>query len=239
MKDERLKKYFDPTIVGPGVWFVFHQMSLFAENNQVSLSFVEDFIKLLCLRFPCLDCRGHMRNMFNIHNFDFRGPSGLFNYSYMIHDKVNKRLGKTSPHFEYIRQIYEYGENENSPYRILDSIGPGVWWVLHATAQFSPDMLDMIITILRSSKIFDPWVCHFDILFFENAKDTVPGSQKPYFIWSFHNKINKLMGKPELPFGPVYDFFKNDSGCDDCGNNSGGSNKHLLHVNRPIHILPL
>lgn len=237
MGEEALKQYFEPTNVGPGVWFAFHQIAMSAENYQIQTSYVENFITILCMRFPCLECRGHMRNMFNIHNFDNKGPFGLFSYSYMIHDKVNRRLGKTSPPASVIRKAY-YGDGSN----VIDKnkLGPGIWWVMHTLAQQSPDMLSQFISMIIGSQILKGWTHHLYDFLITVRDNNIPPSQKPFAVWSFHNKINEYLGKDKIAYEPVYNFFKNDEGCGNCGHGGGaeGFGSHLLSKNMPIYFMP-
>nr|QQV29636.1 disulfide oxidoreductase [Kaumoebavirus] len=74
------------------------------EQREVFLQFLHSLATLL----PCAECQQHFTELISSYPPDpFLGDSEkLFRWSYDIHDAVNKRKGKKTPAYHYIRSFY-------------------------------------------------------------------------------------------------------------------------------------
>lgn len=106
-------------IFGPPLWTSLHLMSFaYPEqtNDKQLKQNVYNFFKNLGAMLPCTSCRDHFNK--NFDNVDLmKNLDGRENFSrwvYMLHDTVNKQLGKKSPPFEEIKAKYMKLKNENT-----------------------------------------------------------------------------------------------------------------------------
>lgn len=103
----------DPTIIGPGIWFVIHRTARDAVNGET----INEFISLmnrLRYSFPCQKCRRHIDEYMSTHPFepffnltDREGIKiGMFKWSWLFHNAVNTRLGKPYVDFETALRLF-------------------------------------------------------------------------------------------------------------------------------------
>ena len=91
---------------GPSVWKTIHSMA--AAYDPSNKSAYGMFVNSLPDLLPCQQCREHLKEnlkklpvelyLDNRHN--------LFFWSYVLHDTVNKSLGKTSPPYDQVKKEY-------------------------------------------------------------------------------------------------------------------------------------
>lgn len=107
------KKKFVMNIIGPGIWYSIHLKGALATTDYLKDMF-EEYINELCDNFPCKKCKKHFREFLDknpIKNYrniidKFGEDIGLFKWSWMFHNDVNKRLGKDLIDYELAYQIY-------------------------------------------------------------------------------------------------------------------------------------
>lgn len=119
---DEYKLVTDPKIIGPGVWYNIHTKAKLA----VDASTKEDFIKEMYFQyhnFPCLNCRNHIQEYMETHPIepfytliDENGKDvGLFKWTWLFHNTVNKRLNKKYMDWETAYNIYNLGESSIKP----------------------------------------------------------------------------------------------------------------------------
>lgn len=120
------KHMSDPTVIGPGTWYVLHTMAA----NVSSLNDLHEAIKsfsVLIDNFKCMNCRGHAQKYKSEHNLvgvihckhkDHVGgiEMCLFKWSVDFHNFVNARLNK--PIVNYL-DAYPY--YKDSQYDVCES----------------------------------------------------------------------------------------------------------------------
>jgi hypothetical protein len=104
--------FADPVKVGPGIWFKLHTDAVTAVTDALKESFIIN-TNAVCNNFKCKTCQPHFRNFIDTHPFkdywnirNAKGEDiGMFQWTWELHNKVNKVLGKYEPTLE---ESYEY-----------------------------------------------------------------------------------------------------------------------------------
>jgi len=98
--DVAFDKLSDPTIIGPGVWYVTHLKAKNATDGAKIQEFI-DYMHLLADNFSCKTCRKHINQYIKDHPFedliyfnDENGRIGMFKWAWMFHNAVNTRIKK-------------------------------------------------------------------------------------------------------------------------------------------------
>lgn len=94
---------------GPAVWKTIHIFC--ASYNKGKEKELRKFIETLPHLLPCEACREHLKeNLKNLRIDNYLDNNhSLFLWSYLLHDIVNKQLGKQSPDYNTIKSIYFKG----------------------------------------------------------------------------------------------------------------------------------
>jgi hypothetical protein len=79
----------DPRIFGPSFWGALHLACFHADNPDK----VRDFINLYQYVLPCQGCRNHFAQVLKDYPIPETNEE-LFDWSVMVHNVVNDRLGK-------------------------------------------------------------------------------------------------------------------------------------------------
>ncbi|ADB04082.1 disulfide oxidoreductase [Cannes 8 virus] len=92
---------------GPCLWRTIHSFAA-TYTPQQSQAFM-NFISGLQSLIPCVSCRANFKK--NLAELPpLRGyldsREKAFYWTYLLHDKVNKELGKKSPPFQKVREVY-------------------------------------------------------------------------------------------------------------------------------------
>lgn len=152
-------------IFGRHGWNLIHNMAA-TEDSQV-----KDFLLTLPYVLPCSGCRDHLGDLYDEHPVP---NSGFKQYTYMIHDKVNKSIGKVSPSYE------EYLKTERPK---------PIWHFIHSVTFGYPEK-------------YDPEISPHFMKFFQTINKFVPGLQKEDFqsrtrlikvVFEIHKKISPSM----------------------------------------------
>jgi len=101
-----INKLSDPTVVGPGTWWLTHMKGKDATNDKLIEEFI-DHMYFLAENFSCKNCRKHINQYMETHPFDdlrnLRNEDGerigMFKWSWLFHNAVNTRIGK--PHVDW------------------------------------------------------------------------------------------------------------------------------------------
>lgn len=94
---------------GPTIWKTIHIMALSYTPDKKD--HFKKFINELQYLLPCEECRHHLRQNLKILPIDdyLQNNHQAFMWSYMLHDIVNKQLGKKSPKYEDVKMMYIKG----------------------------------------------------------------------------------------------------------------------------------
>lgn len=88
----------DPNVWGPSFWFVLHTVSFnYPEHpNYVIKRTHHDFYRIIQHILPCKACRKHYKELFNAYPIEpfLTSRQSLMSWVVMIHNQVNKRIGK-------------------------------------------------------------------------------------------------------------------------------------------------
>ena len=107
--------FADPVKVGPGVWFKMHIDAIKAITDSLKKAFIID-INAVCDNFKCKKCQPNFRKFIDTHPledywhiYDSKGRDiGFFQWTWEMHNQVNKFLKKYEPTLE---EAYEYFAN--------------------------------------------------------------------------------------------------------------------------------
>lgn len=99
----------DPKVFGPGMWYTIHVSSM-----QMGEDCYIKYIKSLIPKIPCKKCRDHameyiqgnpIDNFTNIKDKDGE-LIGMFKWSWIFHNTVNQKLGKSIIDFNTAYNFY-------------------------------------------------------------------------------------------------------------------------------------
>jgi len=98
----------DPKVIGPGIWTTIHLLAI--KDHELFKS----YIKFLQLNFPCIICRNHINEYVNnnpIEKVDLDQDVNIehknfFKWSWMFHNEVNIKLGKSYMGWSTAYKIY-------------------------------------------------------------------------------------------------------------------------------------
>lgn len=77
-----------PNIWGPNLWGTLHLLCL---TGTITPNFVQEFTSAI----PCSMCSGHFSQLVSENPLpETQDPSVLFEWSVLLHNKVNEKLGK-------------------------------------------------------------------------------------------------------------------------------------------------
>lgn len=110
------KRYTDPKIFGPGIWFVLHTEAVRCTDDKKK----EEFIKLvnsLHENFRCEKCKLHFGKFIDRHPlksywsiYKNKVDVGFFKWTWELHNEVNVYLKKSTVSFD---EAYDYYDGKN------------------------------------------------------------------------------------------------------------------------------
>jgi len=109
--------FSDPIKIGPGIWFKIHIDAINAVTDPLKEAFVIN-INAVCDNFKCKKCQPHFRKFIDTHSFekywnvlDSKGRDiGFFQWTWELHNQVNRFLKKYEPSFEEAYEFYSNSE---------------------------------------------------------------------------------------------------------------------------------
>jgi hypothetical protein len=105
--------YFDPKIIGPGVWYTLHTLAKECDNGNTPGLFIK-VLKIIVYTFKCEKCRFHAVNYIKKNQPEFLILSNRQPCSYYInqfHNTVNIRLGKPVYTHKESNRLYKTSKN--------------------------------------------------------------------------------------------------------------------------------
>lgn len=209
-----LNRYHKAEVIGPGVWLTLHIYSyLIGKSPKAKLADLFRLIVFIRKYFPCVECRGHFNTMCDqFLNFDNITEQNIFLKIYHCHKRVNDRLGKITPPYSLVEEQYEhiaqtYYSNPNSFFRDIRDNGPGMWWLLHATAEKDPYLTNLLWSLYQH---------HYPSQYIRDEMEgysSMMTGNLTHDIWNVHSVVNQKLGKPNISEKMVGRFFRSDSGC--------------------------
>lgn len=105
--------FTDPARIGPGIWFKLHIDAVIATSDVLKEAFIVN-VNALCDNFKCKKCQGHFRKFIDTHPlrnywsiFDnSKRDIGFFQWTWKLHNQVNKFLNKYQPSLEEAYNFY-------------------------------------------------------------------------------------------------------------------------------------
>jgi hypothetical protein len=119
-EDSIPEKYRNSTQFGPGSWFSLHTYAANSFSAERKAAFI-DFVNIITSNLKCHICRGHAIQyvtanppalMYNLQDPDGR-EIGLFKWTWIFHNAVNRRLGYPEMSFDDAYRIFNpYNQNQ-------------------------------------------------------------------------------------------------------------------------------
>ena len=190
---------------GPPYWTCVHVLcSKYKPSQKDDILIVILYLMYLMI---CEICRDHLKQIFKEFPPDqyLTNADSLFLWSYMIHDKVNKTLGKTSPSLAEMKKKY-YSMTS-------DDYANSFWIMIHATCiayrpktkNYMKSWLQSLINILpdqKWKKSSHEYIKTVDINMFLKCREDM-------LFWSycFHDYINDSVGKKSPSYREVKSYY--------------------------------
>lgn len=116
----RLRRFKDPKIIGPGVWWMGHQSCADAVKSGTYEDYVDAYKTLHKIRtkFPCGTCVAHIEEYCSHKPLEFYKPDptkahdakGLALWFYELHNNANRFTGNESEDYENVETFFETEE---------------------------------------------------------------------------------------------------------------------------------
>ena len=204
-----MEAYHKADNIGPGVWYIFHMLAYEISYDGSPRKNINDLIDHIRSHFPCLECRGHFKNLTDNNPLVESTTSQIFQKVYIYHKIVNGRLNKDTPKFETILEIFEKEDEYMLSFYSMDKSSMGIWWVLHSLAAKNKTLFLIIIDLLRRRMAHDKSKEMLINATFLNREDY------PRDVWLLHSSINEMFDKENLNEETVITFFDTDEVCSD------------------------
>ena len=91
---------------GPSAWRAMHSMAATYDPDHAEA--FRSYINSLVGALPCIACRRHWAENLRAYPVDnyLDRRENLFFWTYLMHDQVNKQLGKVSPPYDSVVAMY-------------------------------------------------------------------------------------------------------------------------------------
>lgn len=186
----------------PASWKTIHCLAAGYRSHQAQdfINFMYSFTKCLCCEKCCENAIGEMKAI-PLEDKYLKNNENLFLWTYLLHDAVNRRLGKTSPPYEEVKSIYfkRLGMYDESKQTKNTFWGSSAWKTIHcAAACYKP----------HKAKYFQDFIysfvqCLCDDEYIQNTMKEIKNNplegkyldnNDNLFLWSYllHDSINRL-----------------------------------------------
>lgn len=206
---------------GPSAWCMIHTTAtVYSKENKHSFI---NFISSLPFLLPCDVCRTHLQEnlkMMPLTDKYLASSDSLFLWSYLLHDTVNKQLGKQSPMYNIVYNNYYANKNNNAFW------GPCYWRAIHSfAANFKPqpDIIQAFKNFIYSLAGIIPCIhCRKNYTLYLTQiplNDSYFKDAHTLFLWSYllHDRVNRALGKNSPPFEMIKAEYFNVNVCNSCG----------------------
>lgn len=97
---------FSPETYGPGAMYAYHLMARHAKTES-DVNAVIYLTKLFSKKFKCEKCRKHFKKIIKKYNIEeYSNKDKIFEYTVIIHNVINKVLGKKQYSLDEANKIY-------------------------------------------------------------------------------------------------------------------------------------
>jgi len=104
-----LDNYNNNSLWGPCFWRMIHSFAAsYRPSPEIKAAFIQ-FIYALPGIIPCETCKAQFMDTLNripLTDSQFTSAGSLFLWTFLVHDDINKKLGKNSPSYEEVKNIY-------------------------------------------------------------------------------------------------------------------------------------
>lgn len=200
---------------GPSYWYVLHTSSFSypLEPTSVHKKITVDFLNLLPSLLPCPTCRDHARDFIQKSNLNaaVQSREQLIEFYVTFHNAVNARLNKPPVSFEQAKTMY---------HQLHPGWGPPYWFFYHMTAltyKDSPTVGERarMQAFMEACHLLLPtWTAQqLTSNYMRSRRDQLSwaclNKTNLFFFWyTFHNHVNKMLGRAELSFERVKDMYR-------------------------------
>ena len=191
---ERIKAKMAET--GPELWKMLHVFAYFWKGKKTSAI---KFLGFFSRKILCGQCRSDWQKIVSELPPDLKTDESLFAWTVLVHNEVNKKLGK--PELSLDEAIQLYKDEKRLPSYLGESPkewGPGLWDLLHNRA-FSVKSLDSELEwvsgeftdLIPDEEVREHWRNFIKI----SPPDL--SSPENYLMWTInvHNLVNLALGK--------------------------------------------
>jgi len=99
-----------PDVWGPRLWGVLHTLCL---TGTITPEFVQEFAHII----PCPSCAMHFRDL--LEAFPFENALDKFEWSVLVHNQVNERIGKPTISVQKARDVWSRRTSPQFDFKIL------------------------------------------------------------------------------------------------------------------------
>jgi hypothetical protein len=200
---------------GPSYWYVLHTSSFSYPLQPTSTHKKNtiDFLNLLPSLLPCPNCQNHAREFIQKSNLQsaVQSREKLIEFYVTFHNAVNSRLNKPQVSLEQAKNMYHH---------LHPSWGPPYWFFFHMTAltyKESPttnerikmqSFLEMCYILLPTWSAQQVTSNYMKAKYEQLVWACLNKSNLFFFWYTFHNYINKTLGRSELSFERVKDMYR-------------------------------
>jgi hypothetical protein len=189
------------------VWRCIHGLAVTYDPKYKE--YFKKFLKSLTIIFTCHKCRKNLISNLQILKVDpyLKSSTLLFQWTYLLHDLVNRELGKKSIPINSIEPEYLKLKNKYNWDRFLSGC---IWRMIHGfavTYDMSDEMKEGYKLFINSLVEMLPTVYKNNIKRFikQYPIDQYFKDNNSLFLWTYliHDSINKKIGKESPPFEDV------------------------------------
>ena len=207
------------SIYGPKLWFILHSLAykFIPQNKACFLTFIYSIQELI----PCIRCRTHFQENlkdFPPDDFYLNSHLGLFIWSYLMHERVNKQLNKNGIAFNVASEFYSVASNNTN------QLGANLWHIIHTFAsgyEGRPSQKTCFVLFIECLCRLTPWNISFWVKQLPLTADRF-FNKESLLTWTYllHDMVNKHMGKDSPSFTVVKNFYIGNEECKACNINS-------------------
>lgn len=209
------------SVYGPKLWYIIHVFCYKYKSSMRSRACFLTLIYSIQELIPCIKCRTHFQE--NLKQFPpteafISTDKGLFLWSYLMHERVNKQLGKKGIPYGVALEIYA-NEADNYP-----NIGRNLWHVIHTFASGYQGNLSQKVSFTLFMECISklaPWNVNFWLDKLPLTSDRFVNTES-LLMWTYmvHDIVNQALNKTSPTFNQVKEYYlsrcrgENNAGCD-------------------------
>ena len=111
--------YVEPSVWGPPTWHLIHQLAYNYDENLKE--YYELFFKYFEELIPCINCRNSFINYAHTYPLDLNNRESFIKWTILIHNVVNRKLGKPYMNIKLANIIYTKKINNRFVYNFIST----------------------------------------------------------------------------------------------------------------------